>query len=827
MVSHRLIVLTPLRDHNMKFTLSWLKHQLDTTASLDEICKTLTAIGLEVEGVEDRAKIYDAFRVAYVESAVQHPNADRLRVCMVKTEKGTLQVVCGAPNARAGMKGIFAPEGSVIPASGLVLKKGKIRDVESNGMLVSEEEMALPETIDGIIEVDDQYEIGTKLADIYGLNDPVIEINVTPNRADCAGVRGIARDLAAAGLGTLRSIDYNAPESTMDSKTLYYKAVQSTFKSPVSVKIEDDGCKLFVGRYIKGVKNGPSPAFLQERLKAVGLRPISMLVDITNLLSIGAARPLHVYDADKLKGNITVRATQKGQKLEALNDKTYSVTGGAIGIYDDSQENGGLLGLGGIVGGVSTGCDEHTKNVFIESAWFEPSRISRTGREMDIITDARYRFERGVDPELTMDGIHMASSLILGFGGGEASEIVIAGTMPQWQREIEYDFAYTKKRIGVDIDEAKQKKILEDLGFKISGKTIQPPSWRADIEGKDDLAEEIARIHSYDHIPAVSVRADASIAQPAETSLTARSRRARVALAARGLQECVTWSFLSKADAALFNDNRDVISLTLLNPISEDLNVMRPSILPNLISAAGRNNNLGFPDVALSETGPAFSSPKPDGQMMVAGGIRAGNMGPRHWSGSAYRAVDAFDAKADAIATLEACGAPGSSAQITRDVPSYYHPGRSGALRLGPTVLAYFGEIHPAVVAGMDIKTPLVGFEVFLQNIPEPKKKGTEKTLLKLEPLQSLSRDFAFLVSDKTEADVIVKAAKSADKALIKDAYVFDIYTGKGVDAGQKSIALAVTIQPRETSLTDTQIDALSKKVIEAVIGKTGGTLRS
>lgn len=794
----------------MKFTVSWLKRHLDTNASLEEICGKLTAIGLEIEGVEDRAKIYEAFKVAYVESAVQHPNADRLRVCRVKTEKGTLQVVCGAPNARTGMKGIFAPEGSVIPNSGLVLRKGKIRDVESNGMLVSEEEMALPETIDGIIEVDQKYEIGTPLADICGLNDPVMEINLTPNRADCAGVRGIARDLAAAGLGTL--------------KPLEEKPVKGSFKSPVIVTIEDNGCRHFTGRYFKGLKNGPAPAWLQNMLKSVGLRPISALVDITNLMTLDLARPMHAYDADRLKGHIVVRQTRSDMKFEALNDKTYDMIDGAVGIYDDS----GLIGIGGVIGGTSTGVSEGTENVFLEAAYFEPQRISRAGRDLDIHSDARYRLERGVDPEFTLTGMEIATRLILEICGGEASEIVQAGQVPEWKRNIDYDPAYLKQHIGVDVKADVQHKILKDLGFTVSGSKIQPPSWRADVEGRADLTEEIIRIHGYEHIPSTSVRSESAVAHAAETPLLAASRKARVALVARGLRECITWSFMGRKNALHFNDNQNLDALTLKNPISADLDVMRPSILPNLIAAAGRNHDLGYPDAALCEVGPVFATSRPDGQKMVAAGLRAGNRTPRSWAdANAARPVDAFDAKADALAALEACGAPAGSAQVSRDAPGYYHPGRSGALKLGPNVLAYFGEIHPAVAEDMGIKMPLAGFEVFLQNIPESKKKGTEKPLLKLEPLQPVSRDFAFLVDEKTEAETIVRAIKSADKLLIREVCVFDIYQGKGVDPGKKSVALAVTIQPKEKSLTDAELEGLAKKITETVAQKTGGTLRA
>lgn len=797
----------------MKFTLSWLKRHLDTDASLEEICAKLTAIGLEVENVEDKAKLYAPFKVAYVETAEKHPDADKLKVCKVQTEKGLIQVVCGAPNARTGMKGIFAPEGSVIPNTGDVLKKGVIRGVESQGMLVSEREMNLSDEHKGIIEVDEKFAIGTPLAEVLGLNDATIEINLTPNRGDAAGVRGIARDLAAAGLGKLKGQDT--------------KPVKGAFKSKIGVSIDDnDGCPLFLGRYIEGVKNGPSPQWLQDLLKAVGLRPISALVDITNFMTVDSCRPLHVFDADKLKGSIKIRAAKKGETLEALNDKNYTLPEGVVAVCDDN----GVVGLGGIIGGVPTSCTEETVNVYVEAAYFNPVRISRTGRDLDVVSDARYRFERGVDPEFTFTGMEIATKLILELCGGKPSDVVVAGAMPEWQRQVDYDPSWFTQYIGVDVAADQQKKILEALGFEISGsKTwrVSPPSWRSDVEGDRDIAEEVIRIHGFEHIPSLSVHSKTSVAAPAETPMLTKTRKARNALASRGMDECVTWSFMGKQNALAFNDNKSLEALTLKNPISSDLNVMRPSILPNLIAAAGYNHDRGQSDVALCEVGPAFKGVKATDQAIVAAGIRAGNFGPRHWAATHARAIDAFDAKADAYAALEACGAPSSSAQITRDAPSYYHPGRSGALRLGPNVLAYFGEIHPAILQDMGIKTPVAGFEVFLQNIPEPKKKGTEKSLLKIEPLQPVSRDFAFLVDAKVNAEDIVRAAKSADKALITDAYIFDIYTGKSVDPGKKSVAFAVEIQPREKSLTDAELEDLSKKIIGAVIAKTGGTLRS
>ena len=661
----------------MKFTVEWLKQHLDTKATDEEICDTLTNIGLELEGFEDKAEMFAPFKVAYVESAEQHPDADKLKVCMVKTADGeTVQVVCGAPNARTGMKGVFAPSGTYVPGIDLTLKKTKIRGVESNGMLVSEREMCLSDEHDGIIDVDDKYDIGTPIADIYGLDNKVIEIGLTPNRADCAGVRGVARDLVAAGLGKLKDQDESA--------------VKGTFDSPIGVKIEDtDGCKVFYGRLVKNVKNGPSPDWLRQMLEAVGLRSISTLVDITNLITMGNARPLHVFDADKIKGDIIVREIKKGEKLDALNDKSYETIDGAVGITDDS----GLIGLGGIVGGTSTGVEDDTTNVFIEAAYFDPMRIARTGRDMGIVSDARYRFERGVDPEFTAIGMEMATRLIVDLCGTdktEVSKVVKAGDDPEWKRTIDFDPDYTEKLCGVKVDHAQQIDILKRLGFDVSGKgnslKVTPPSWRADVEGKADLTEEVVRIYGYDKIEPVSVRSENAVASPAETQNLARARMARAAMTASGFDECVTWSFMPKALAASFGSN-DNAALSLSNPISSELDQMRPSILPNLIEAAQKNADRGFADVALCEVGPVFRTQKADGQDYMAAGIRAGQAVSRNWaSDNPERAVDAYDAKADVMRVLESCGAPAANAQVSRDAPDYYHPGRSGVLRLGKNV---------------------------------------------------------------------------------------------------------------------------------------------
>jgi phenylalanyl-tRNA synthetase beta chain len=716
------------------------------------------------------------------------------------------------------MKGIFAPEGSYIPGLDVTLKKTKIRGVESNGMMASEKELCLSDEHKGIIEVDDQFPVGTPMSEVYGLNDPIIEIGLTPNRADCAGIYGIARDLAAAGIGTLKA--YKDTPS------------KSSFNSGIQVTINDkNGCPQFLGREIKNIKNGASPEWLQNWLKAIGQRPISALVDITNFFTFSYARPLHVYDAAKLKGSIIVSAAKGGETLEALNDKTYVLTQGAITINDES----GVLGLGGIIGGSSTGCHDATSSVFLECAYFDPARIARTGRDLGIISDARYRFERGVDPEFMQKAMDLATELIIHLCGTpetQISETIVAGKSPEWQRTIQYDPSLMKNLIGMDVDVSKQKEILNKLGFTIQGDApmlITPPSWRGDVHGAADITEEITRIIGLNAIPSLSVTKSTNAPHSAETPLLTRGRLARTALTARGMNECVTWSFLSDKTAQLFglNDNAAREALTVVNAISKEIDVMRPSILPNLIEAASRNAAMGNANIALCEIGPVFEGVKPSDQKTIAAGVRAGRAADRHWSSKdANRAIDLFDAKADVLAALEAAGMNAASAPISRDAPAYYHPGRSGAIRLGKNVLAYFGEIHPAILDAMDVKNTIVGFEIMLDNIPANRKKGTEKPYLTLETLQPLTRDFAFLVDEIVQASDITKAALSADKALITSAQIFDIYQGKGVEDGKKSIALSVTIQPQEATLTDTQIEALMKAVIDAVVNKTGGSLR-
>ena len=800
----------------MKFTLSWLKTHLDTTASLDEIAKALTAIGLELEGIEDRAKALAPFKVAHVVEAKPHPDADRLRVCTVDTGTGIVQVVCGAPNARTGMKGVFAPVGSTVPGTGLQLKAGQIRGQASNGMLVSMREMGLGEDHDGIIDLPADAPVGKPFAELLGYDDPVIDIAITPNRADCLGVRGIARDLAAAGIGTLKP----APVAK----------VPGTYKSPVGVRFElaEPGhCPLFVGRHFRGLKNGPSPKWLADRLIAVGLRPISTLVDITNFFTLDINRPLHVFDAGKLKGDLVLKPAKGGEVFAALNNKTYTMAGGETLICGG---NGEPVSMGGLMGGTTTGCDAGTTEMFLEVALFDPIRVAMTGRHHQILSDARYRFERGLDPAAVIDGMEAATKLILELCGGECSEPVVTGAVPEWKRSYTLRPERCATLGGLDVPKGEHARILAALGFTVADKggafEVSPPAWRADVHGEADLVEEVIRIVGYDSIVPARLPRDTAMPPLALTPSQRRVRDARRVLAGLGLVEAVTFSFMQASHAKPFGGTNP--KLALANPISADLDYMRPSVIPNLANAARRNADRGWPDSALFEVGPIFHDPSETGQRMVAACVRAGSAVGRHW-GQTARGVDAFDAKGDALALLQQLGLSVENVAVAREAPGWFHPGRSGVLKLGPkTVLACFGELHPEALKALDIDFPIVACEVFLDALPAPKAKaGRQRPALKLATLQPVERDFAFVVDEAVAADAILRAAKSADKALIAGASVFDVYRGKGVADGRKSVAIAVRLQPVERTLTDEDLEAVAAKIVAAVAKATGASLRS
>jgi phenylalanyl-tRNA synthetase beta chain len=787
----------------MKFTLSWLKEHLDTTASLHQILDGLVGVGLEVEEVHDRTQELAAFKVAYVQEAEKHPNADKLRLCKVETDTGVIQVVCGAPNARAGMKAIIALPGAMIPATKTVLEKGSIRGQESQGMMCSERELLLSEEHDGIIDVQGDWPIGTPAAIALGLDDPMIYIKVTANRPDALGIHGLARDLAAKGLGTLKPV--NATPA------------KGTFKSPISVSLEAEGCPLFVGRYFKNVKNGPSPKWLQDRLRAIGLRPISTLVDITNYITFTYARPLHVFDADKTHGNISARLAKDGETIVALDGKTYTLTNQMTVIADEN----GPEGIAGVMGGEASGCSETTTNVFLESAWFDPQSTAATGRKLSINSDARYRFERGVDPAFTQTGAEIATRMILELCGGEASELVIAGSVPDTSRS----YTLRKTRVtslgGVDIPWAEQLRILADLGFTVSNDGVcNPPSWRPDIKGEADLVEEICRIHGLDKIASAPMDRPHAIARPVLNPLQKRMLAARRTLATRGFNEAVTWAFIPEAHAKLFGGGQPELKLS--NAISSELTDMRPSLLPNLIAAAGRNIARGFTDLMLAEVGHAYAGDRPADETLRAAGIRRGAVTVRNVHGG-MRNVDAFDVKADVLAVIEACGI--AAPQIVAGAPAWFHPGRSGTLQMGPqNKLAYFGEIHPRILSAMDVKGPLVAFEIILNALPTSKSKTAARAALMNFDLMPVSRDFAFVVDDQVQAAELIKAVKGVDRVLISDANVFDVYK---LDGGKTSLAVEVTLQPRDKTLTDVEIEALSAKIVATVQKVVGASLRS
>jgi phenylalanyl-tRNA synthetase beta chain len=796
----------------MKTTLGWLKTHLEGEAKLDDILRLLSMRGLEVESVTDRAAALAPFIVGAVVSAKRHPDADKLQICIVDTGKEKVEVVCGAPNARAGMLGVFAPVGTTIPRNGMVLKASKIRGVMSEGMLCSGSELGLSEDHAGIIELPPGSKPGESVAKAMGLDDPVLDIKITPNRADCLGVRGIARDLAASGLGKLKALDD--------------EPVAGTFSCPVGVHLagpDDKACPLFLGRVIRGVKNGPSPAWLQERLKSIGLRPISALVDVTNFLTFDVGRPLHVFDAAKLSGDLAVRAARAHESLAALNGKTYALDAGMTVIADAN----GVLSLGGVIGGASSGCTETTTDIFIEAALFDPIRTAATGRKLNLQSDARYRFERGVDPEFVGSGMEIATRLILELCGGTASAVGISGAVPAWRRKIRFRPDRTRSLGGLEIPAREQKRILEELGCGVVEETdhftVAPPSWRADIEDESCLVEEVLRIHGYEHIPAEPLPPEPALHRPALNAAQRRTGFVRRSLAARGLIEAASFSFMPLKQAVYFGGVAE--SLTLLNPISADLDVMRPSILPNLIDAARRNADRGSIDMALFEIGPQYRDDTPTGQDLVAAGLRVGARQYKSWDAPA-RAVTAFDAKEDALAALAAAGVAADSLQLSSEAPAWYHPGRAGTLRQGAKILARFGEIHPGVMLAMDAKGPAAGFEVFLNALPESRARGKARTLLQLSPFQPVTRDFAFTVDSDLPAEALLKAARGVDKALVSAVRLFDLYEGKGLPPGKKSLAIAVTLQPRSATLTDAEIEGFSQKLIAAVEKATGGSLR-
>ena len=798
----------------MKFTLSWLKEHLETTASVDEIANALTDLGLEVEEIVNPADRLSEFTIGKVKEAEKHPDADRLNICQVETDEGMSQIICGAPNARAGITVVVAKPGVYVPGIDTTIGVGKIRGVESFGMMCSEREMELSEEHDGIIELPSG-EVGERFIDWLAAHDPakvdpVIDIAITPNRPDACGVRGIALDLAARGLGTMKP----APEVQIDG----------TFESPIKVTINDDtrdhGCEVFAGRLIRGVKNGPSPAWLQARLKAIGLRPISTLVDITNFFTFDRNRPLHVFDADKVSGNLLVHRAQGGETLMGLDEKEHTFNAGQVVISDDN----GIQSIGGIMGGLATGCTEATTNVFLEAAVWDHIQIAETGRALKINSDARYRNERGIDPAFNMQAIELATQMILDLCGGEPSEVVVAGEVPDVARAYKLDPERVQSLVGMEIPESEQRQTLTALGFRMEGSMAHVPSWRPDVQGEADLVEEVARVASLTKLKGIPLpRLQAGVPRPILSPLQKREQIARRTAAALGYSECVTYSFIDRASAELFGGGDDATMLA--NPISADMSHLRPALLPGLLQAAARNQARGQMDMALFEVGHAFHGGEPGDQHLMVTGILVGRTGPKDVHG-ASRPVDLFDAKADAEAVLSAIGAP-AKVQILRGGESWWHPGRHGRICLGPKkALGVFGELHPKVLEALDVKGPVVGFTLWPAEIPLPRKASATRGALSVSDLQAVERDFAFVVDAEVEALTLVNAAAGADKALIDDVRVFDEFIGGSLGEGKKSLAITVRLQPTDTTLKDADIEAVSAKIVEKVTKATGGSLR-
>ncbi|MBU6371893.1 MAG: phenylalanine--tRNA ligase subunit beta [Alphaproteobacteria bacterium] len=793
----------------MKFTLSWLKEHLETTASVQEIVDAMTMAGLEVEHVENPAEKLAAFTVARIVSAARHPNADKLQVCQVETKDGLKEIVCGAPNARAGLVTAYAPIGAYVPGLDVTLEARPVRGVVSNGMLCSGAELEVTADADGILELDPSAPVGAPVASVLGVDDAVIDFEVTPNRPDWLGVEGIARDLAAAGVGTFKP----RPAVT----------IKGAFESPLKVATDDaSACPVFAARLIRGVKNGPSPEWLQRRLRAIGLRPRNILVDVTNYFCFDRARPLHVYDAAKVSGVVRARLGAPGETLKALDGKTYEIGAEMCVIADDR----GVLGLGGVMGGESSGSSEETTDVLLESAYFDPLRTFQTGRATGIQSDAKYRFERGVDTGAVISGLDAATQMILDLCGGEASALILAGEVPAPPKAVTFDPARVKALAGIDVPGAESKRILEALGFAVSGKgapwTVTPPSWRRDVEGAADLVEEVARIHGFDKLPAAEPPRAAGLRAPPAGAGESRLRLARRALASAGYLEAVTWSFCDRAAAQLFGGGAD--QLLLANPIAADLDCMRPSAIPNLARAAQRNLDRGHGDVRLFEAGPVYRSDADTGQERVVAGVLQPRP-KRHWQGAPE--TDLFAAKRDLLLALDVMGAPVASLQQGPAPHAWLHPGRSGVVKLGNKAIGWFGELHPRALAALGVDGPVYAFEAMVDAIPAPRAKPTRaRPPLERAAFMPVSRDFAFVTDEKVAAADLVRAAYGAEKALIVDVALFDVYRGAGVPEGKKSLAVEVTLQPKDKTLTDAEIDAVAAKIVAAVGKATGGVLR-
>jgi phenylalanyl-tRNA synthetase beta chain len=799
----------------MKFTLPWLKEHLETEATADEIARTLTALGLEVEDVHDRTGELGAFSVAHVREAVPHPNADRLRLCTVETAVGVMQVVCGAPNARTGLYGIFAPTGSTIPASGMVLQASKIRGVESQGMLCSARELGIGEDHDGIIELDGAPAVGTPAAAVLGLEGPVIEVALTPDRADCFGIVGIARELAAAGLGRLRPRDFTPVPSRGRGP-----AIRLDFPADRAA-----ACPLFIGRLIRGVKNGPSPEWMQRRLKAIGLRPISALVDITNYVMFDLNRPLHVFDAAKLEGDVTVRFARPGETLLALDGKEYALDDGMTVIADAHRPHG----LGGVMGGEESGVTPETTDVLLEVALFDPIRTALTGRKLDLVSDARTRFERGLDPAMAVPGMEHATRLILELCGGEAAEPVIAGAVPERPAPVIFPVKELARLGGIQLEQAAIERHLGDLGFELDGGPeryiVQPPSWRHDVTTSACIVEELCRLHGYDRIPPVPVTRTEAVSAGVLSPEQRRRSTLRRTVAALGYTEAVTWSFTGAEEAQAFADGAPAVRLK--NPISSELSVMRPSLLPNLLVALARNQDRKRGDGALFELGARFTGGQPGEQVDALAGLRWGSTSGRHWVAE-RRDVDVFDVKADAMAVLAAAGVRMEALSVTAEAPAWFHPGRSGSLGLGPNRLAVFGELHPKVLERFDIDGRVVAFTLDLDRLPKIRTKpGRTRPPLESWPYPPVDRDFAFIVDDAVTAEQLVKAVRGAEKKLIREVELFDVYAGQGVEAGKRSLAIAVRLQSAERTLTEAEIEPVAKRIVAAVEKQVGGVLRA